>query len=302
MEDGASNVMSSPALVITSPRAQRWQLPTPQRLLSYALMVLWSSITIFIFVWLVLSSFKTNQEVFGSTWALPGTPLLAASANYGKAWNLSKMGANFGNSVLVTSLSVLLVVAVSAPASYALTRVKFFGNTFISYYFVAGMGLPLQLIMIPLFVLLTELKLANTLQGLIMAYVATSIPFTILLLTGFFRTLPSELEDAAAIDGCTEYGVFFRVILPLAAPGLMTAAILNFVTIWNEFLLALLIIKKDTLRTMPLGIYSLRYSMQYTADWSALFAAVVIVVLPNLIFYVLFSDRIAKGLTLGASK
>ena len=128
------------------------------------------------------------------------------------------------------------------------------------------------------------------------------IPFTILLLTGFFRTLPTELEDAASIDGCSEFGIFWRIMLPLSAPGLLTAAILNFVLIWNEFLLALLIIKKDALRTMPLGLYSLRYSMQYTADWAALFAGVAIVILPNYIFYLLFSDRISSGITLGSGK
>jgi ABC-type glycerol-3-phosphate transport system permease component len=270
--------------------------------LQYAVLIGWSAVTVFIFMWLLLSAFKTNIEVFGSPWALPTTPVKAAVANFGKAWNLSRMGAYFANSVIVTTLSVLLVVAVSAPASYALTRVRFFGNTFLSYYFIAGMGLPLQLILIPLFVLLTELRLANSLQGLILTYVAVSIPFTILLLTGFFRTLPAELEDAAAIDGCSEFGIFWRVMLPLAGPGLLTSLILNFVTIWNEFLLALLIIKKDTLRTMPLGIYGLRYSMQYTADWSALFAGVAIVVIPNFIFYLMFSDRITSGITLGSGR
>jgi ABC-type glycerol-3-phosphate transport system permease component len=268
----------------------------------YVVLLAWAVVTVFIFVWLLLSSLKTNVEVFGSPWALPATPLEAASANFGKAWNLSKMGSYLGNSIVVTSLSVLLVVAVSAPASYALTRMRFFGNTFLSYYFIAGMGLPLQLMLIPLFVLLSQVKLANSLQGLILVYVAVSIPFTTLLLTGFFRTLPSELEDAAAIDGCSEFGTFWRVMMPLASPGLMTAAILNFVSIWNEFLLALLIIKRDTLRTMPLGIYGLRYSMQYTADWSALFAGVVIIVIPNLLFYLIFSDRITSGLTLGSGK
>jgi ABC-type glycerol-3-phosphate transport system permease component len=268
----------------------------------YVVLIAWSAVTIFIFVWLLLSSLKTNREVFGSPWALPATPLEAASANFGKAWNLSKMGSYLGNSILVTSLSVLLVVAVSAPASYALSRMKFFGSGILSYYFIAGMGLPLQLMLIPLFVLLTQFKLANSLQGLILVYVAVSIPFTVLLLTGFFRTLPTELEDAAAIDGCTEFGTFWRVMMPLASPGLMTASILNFVSIWNEFLLALLIIQKDTLRTMPLGIYGLRYSMQYTADWSALFAGVVIIIIPNLVFYLIFSDRITSGLTLGSGK
>src|SRR5262249_30356695 len=166
--------------------AQTWNAPY------YVVLIAWSAVSIAIFVWLLLSSFKTNIEVFGSPWALPATPLEASAANFGKAWTLSKMGVYFGNSVIVTSLSVLLVVAVSAPASYVLSRVRFFGNSFLSYYFIAGMGLPLQLILIPLFVLLTRLGLANSLQGLILTYVAVSIPFTMLLLTGFFRTLPTE--------------------------------------------------------------------------------------------------------------
>lgn len=286
----------TPAEISAERRTRRRHIP------AYLILIAWASVTVFIFVWLLMTSFKTNPEVFGSPWALPTTPLEAGSANYGKAWNVSKMGIYFGNSVLVTTISVLLVVAVSAPASYALTRIQFPGNGLLSYYFVAGMGLPLQLIMIPLFVFLAQFRLANTLQGLILVYVAVSVPFTILLLTGFYRTLPTELEDAAAIDGCSEYGIFFRVMLPLSSPGLMTAVILNFITIWNEFLLALLIINRDTLKTMPLGIYGLRFSMQYTADWAALFAGIVIVVIPNLLFYIIFSDRIASGLTLGAEK
>ena len=282
--------------------AKRGPSVRPGKAFPYAVLIGWSSLTIFIFLWLILSSLKTNVEVFGSPWALPATPVSAFVNNFGRAWHLSKMGTYFGNSVIVTSLSVFLVVAVSSPAAYVLTRIQFFGNTFLSFYFVAGMGLPLQLILVPLFVLLTRLSLANTLQGLILAYVAVSIPFTILLLTGFFRTLPSELEDAAAIDGCSEVGVFWRVMLPLAAPGLLTAAILNFVIIWHEFLLALLIITKDSLRTMPLGIYALRYSMQYTANWSALFAGLVIVVVPNFVFFLIFSDRVTSGITLGSGK
>ena len=139
------------------------------RVFQHSILIIWSAITIFIFLWLVLSSFKTNVEIFGSPWALPAKPVAAFAANYGKAWNLSKMGAYFGNSVIVTSLSVLLVVGVSAPAAYALTRIRFFGNTFLSFYFIAGMGLPFQLILIPLFVLLTRLGLANSLQGLVLA-------------------------------------------------------------------------------------------------------------------------------------
>lgn len=268
----------------------------------YAVLILWSLCTIFIFLWLIESSFKTNREVFSSAWVLPATPLKAALENYTKAWSTVHMGIYFTNSVVVTAASVVLVVALSAPAAYAISRVAFRGNTFVSYYFIAGMGLPLQLIMIPLFVLLAKLGIANTLPGLILAYIGVSIPFTVLLLTGFFRTLPTELEDAAAIDGCSEFSVFWRVMLPLAGPGIFTAAIFNFISMWNEFLLAMMIINKDELRTMPLGLMNIRYTMQYTADWSGLFAAVVIVILPSFLIYILLSEKVIAGLTLGADK
>ena len=268
----------------------------------YIFLIIFSLITIFIFAWLAESSFKTNREIFGNVWAFPVTPLKAALANYGKAWNLSHMSVYFSNSVIVTLMSVLLVVLVSSPAAYALSRVQFPGNSLLSYYFIAGLGLPFQLILVPLFVMLAKLHLANTLQGLILTYVGVSVPFTILLLTSFFRTLPSELEDAGAIDGCSEFGIFWRIMMPLAGPGLFTAAIFNFVSIWNEFLLAKLIINTDALKTLPLGVMSIRSSMQYTADWSGLFAAVVIVIIPNFLAYMLFSERIMAGLTLGSSR
>ena len=268
----------------------------------YVFLILFSLITILIFLWLVESSFKINREVFGNVWAIPATPLKAALTNYTKAWNLSHMSIYFANSLIVTLFAVLLVVLIAAPAAYALSRVNFPGNAFVTYYFIAGLGLPYQLILVPLFVMLTQLHLANTLQGLILTYVGVSVPFTIMLLTSFFRTLPTELEDAGAIDGCSEFEIFWKVMMPLAGPGIFTAAIFNFVSMWNEFLLAKLIVNNDALKTLPLGVMSIRSSMQYTADWSGLFAAVVIVIIPNFIAYLLFSDRIMAGLTLGSSR
>ncbi|HOG45400.1 MAG TPA: carbohydrate ABC transporter permease [Anaerolineae bacterium] len=268
----------------------------------YAILILWSAVTISIFAWLVLSSFKTNREVFGSPWSLPATPWAAAIANYTKAWQIAHMNVYFVNSVIVTAASVVLLVLICAPAAYALSRVEFPGRELVNSYLVAGMGLPVPLILIPVYVLLANLRLANSLQGLITVYVAVSIPFTVLLLTGFFRTLPSELEDAAAIDGCSESQIFWRIMMPLAGPGLFTAAIFNFVAMWNEFLLALLIINNDSLRTMPIGVYNIRYTMQYTADWAGLFAAVVLVIIPSFIVYVLLSERIMAGLTLGSNR
>ena len=164
------------------------------------------------------------------------------------------------------------------------------------------MGLPFRLILVPLFVMLSKIGLADSLKRLILVYVGVSIPFTVLLLTGFFKTLPVELEDAASVDGCSDFGIFWKVMMPLGAPGLITAAIFNFISIWNEYLLAMLIINSDKLRTLPLGVMNIRYSMQYTADWTALFAAVVIVIIPNFLLYIFLSDRIMSGLTLGVGK
>jgi ABC-type glycerol-3-phosphate transport system permease component len=268
----------------------------------YAILAIWAIITIVVFLWVVQCSFKTNREVFKDPWNLPATPLAAALQNYTKAWEVSHMQLYFMNSVLVVIASVLIVVAVSAPAAYVLSRIPFKGSNSVSYYFIAGMGLPYQLILVPLFVMLSKMGIADTLQGLVLVYVGVSIPFTILLLTGFFKTLPVELEDAAAVDGCSDFGIFLKVMMPLGAPGLITAAIFNFISIWNEYLLAMLIISDDGLRTLPLGVMNIRYSMQYTADWSALFAAVVIVIIPNFLLYVLLSDRIMSGLTLGVGK
>jgi N-acetylglucosamine transport system permease protein len=268
----------------------------------YGVLVLWSALTILIFVWVVLSSFKSNVEVFGSPWSLPAAPIDSISHNYATAWSTSHLGLYFTNSVIVSIASVVLVVFISAPAAYALSRIDFPGKGVVTYYFLAGLGLPLQLVLIPLYVLLNQLHILDTLQGLIMAYIGVSIPFTILLLTGFFRTLPTELEEAGAIDGASEFKIFWRIMMPLAGPGMFTAGIFNFVSIWNEFLLALLIVNSDHHRTVPIGVLNIRYSMQYTSDWSALFAAVVIVIIPTFIVYLILSERIMAGLTLGSGK
>jgi len=262
-------------------------------------LVLWTAFTIFAFLWIVMSSFKGNQELFASAWSLPTT---LHFENYVKAWSVVRMGDFFLNSLVVVSISTAAIVAVSAPASYVLSRVPFPGREVVSNTFIIGMGVPYQLLLVPLFILLTRIKLVDTLPGLITVYVALSLPFTVFLLTGFFRSLPSELEDSAAIDGASEYQIFYRVMLPLASPGIITAAIFNFIGLWNEYMLALVMINDQDKRTLSLGLYSLQGSMQYTADWVGLFAGVVIVMVPTLILFVVLSERVIEGITLGATK
>lgn len=268
----------------------------------YAILVGWASLTIAIFLWLLNSSVKSNREIFDSPWTLPSNVLESGPDSYSTAWSIANMGGYFANSVLVTTLAVIVTVAVSAPAAYVLSRIAFPGNRAVTYYFIAGMGVPFQLILIPLYVMFVQIGLVNTRLGLIVVYVGVSIPFTILLLTGFFRSLPTELEEAGAVDGASEFRIFFRIMMPVATPGLFTAAIFNFVIIWQEFLLAQLLISSEENRTLPVGLLSLRQALTFSSEWAALFAAVLIVVVPSFVVFVLLSNRIMSGLTLGAGK
>lgn len=263
------------------------------------LLYLWTIFTVFAFVWIVVASFKDNRSLFANAWALPTS---LHFENYAKAWQLARMGNYFLNSVIIVSVSTILILALSAPAAYVLSRIQFRGREIVANGFIGGMGVPYQVLLVPLYLLLTQIKLVDSLPGVIIVYVALSLPFTIFLLTGFFRSLPSELEDAAVIDGASEYGLFYKVMLPLASPGIITAAIFNFIGLWNEYMLALVMINDQNKRTLSLALYGLQGSMQYTADWVGLFAGVVIVMLPILLMFIVMSERVIAGITLGATK
>ena len=205
-------------------------------------------------------------------------------------------------SFLVVFSAVIIILALSAPASYILSRAKFRGRNLITMTFIAGIGIPMPLLFIPLFVILAGIKLINTLPGLGLLYVAGSISFTVYMLTSFFGTLPKELEEAAILDGCSDLQVFSKVMLPLAAPGMLTAAIFNFMFLWNEYQLALVFLNDPKLRTLSLGLYALQNSMEYTGDWAGLMAGVVCVVVPTVVLYIILSERMISGITMGAVK
>lgn len=267
--------------------------------IAYIILGAWSAFTIFSMLWVVVSSLKNNRELFTDVWSLPASPMWQ---NYVKAWSVVKMGQYFTNSLFVVAVSVFLILLVSAPAAYILTRVKFRGSGFISSLFTAGMGIPYPLLFVPLFGLLTSMRINDTLGGLILVYVCLSIPFTVFLLGGFFSSLPVELEESAALDGAGPFQTFRQVMLPLASPGLLTAAIFNAIGLWNEYMLALIFITSPEKRTLSLGLYALQSSMQYTGDWGGLFAGVVIVMLPTAILFIFLSQKMISGITLGAVK
>lgn len=276
-------------------KLKKWAGLTP----SYVILGLWSLFTMFTILWVIASSFKTNRELFQAVWSLPTT---FRFENYVKAWTTVKMGQYFWNSLLVVLASVVIILFISAPVSYILSRIKFRGSEFLLLVFTAGIGIPVQLLYIPLFFIMTKLNVINTLLGLGILYVSLSIPFTVFILSGFFATLPRELEEAAIIDGCSDFQVYSKVMLPLASPGLITAAIFNFIFLWNEYQIALVFINDPDLRTLPLGLYALSNAMQYTGDWVGLMAGVVIIMVPTIILYIFLSEKMISGITMGSVK
>jgi N-acetylglucosamine transport system permease protein len=265
----------------------------------YFLLGLWIAFSVFTFIWILYTSFKSNKDLYAGVWTLPKTVHLE---NYEKAWNVVNLKRYFLNSVLVTLASIVCLTFICTPASYVLSRFKFRFSGFLNNLFIVGMGIPYQLLLIPLYKIFLGFGLNDSLIGLSIVYITLSIPFTTYLLSGFLRSLPSELEDSAMVDGCSELKTFWRIMFPLAQPGIVTAAIFNFVFLWNEYMLALVFIMKEQKRTISLGLYSIQSAMLFTADWVGLFAAVVIVMLPTVLLYVILSEKVMAGITLGAVK
>ncbi len=267
----------------------------------------WVGFNVALLGWLALTSLKPSREIFDNPFSLPTG---VEAANYDSAWTVSELGQGFINSLFIVAIASVAVVALAAPAAYMLTRSTTWTASPLTTFFAVGMGIPLQAVIIPIFVMTTQISsFANDTFGwwddrisLTIVYIAMSLPFTVFLLTGFFRTLPEDLEEAAALDGATGLRTFVRIMLPLAQPGLITALILNIVSLWNETLLALILITDNEQYTLPQALLGLYQTMQYTSNWGGLFAGVVIVVVPILAIYLWLGRRIIEGLTVGSGK
>ncbi|AIE84788.1 carbohydrate ABC transporter permease [Fimbriimonas ginsengisoli] len=250
-------------------------------------------------LWVLLSSLKTGDQIVGHPWSLPTTPHWV---NYVNAWQTAGIGRAFGNSLLVTLGTLALLLPSGAMAAYVLARYEFPGRGLLFGGFLGGMMFPHFLVIVPLFFLMKSLDLLDTRTGLTIVYVAYSLSFTVFVLTGFFQTLPKELGEAAMIDGAGHAGTFWQVMLPLAKPGLIVVGIFNAIGLWNEYGLALVLIPSAANQTLPLGIANLTMTQQYQSDWGALFAGLVIVMLPVVIVYAIFRDRIHETMLAGAVK
>ena len=263
------------------------------------LLVFWAILVIFPFVWMIVTALKTDAEIIFSPWTLPAT---LQWNNFSRAWTEARIGRFFVNTLIVLAGSLTGTLLVSSMAAYVLARFTFPGRQLIFYGFIAGLMFPVFLALVPLYFLVNDLHLLATYQGLILVYIAYSLPFTIFFLTAFFKTLPGELAEAAILDGASQYQVFFQIMLPMAKPGLIAMGIFNFLGQWNQFLLPLVLMPNEDRYLLSQGLYFLAIQQGYQNDYGALFAAMVITMVPTLIIYVLFQRRLESGLTAGALK
>lgn len=251
-------------------------------------------------IWVLVQSVRDTRSILNDPW---GVPARLELGNYVTAWTGSGFAVATLNSTMTALISAVLIVLVSAPAAYWLSRYETWFTNTLTMYFVLGLGVPLQVILIPLFVMLNYVSLTNSLVGLVVVYVGTSIPFTVFLLTGFFRSLPIELEEAAAIDGSSPFATFWRIMLPLAKGGILTAFVLQLISHWNETLLALTLLQSTRNYTLPVALIAFVQQQTYSgADWGGLFAGLVIVIFPMLAVYLWLGRRLSEGLTLGMGK
>ncbi|WP_276954640.1 carbohydrate ABC transporter permease [Allomeiothermus silvanus] len=246
---------------------------------------------------MVIFAMKPTPEIFASPFALPKVWSLE---NFAKVWESGRFDLYFRNSIFITFGAEILILTFSAMAGYALGRFRFGLNNLLYVFFLIGLLFPAKLVLVPLFVQLKQMGLLNSHLGLILVYAAGGIPAAVFILTGFFRSLPSDLEGAERIDGASEWQVFSRVMLPLVRPQLAIVAIYTAIPIWNDFLLPLAFLQNPTLKTVPQGLSV--FFGEFATDYGPLFAGLTLAALPLIIVYLLLSEQFIKGLTAGATK
>lgn len=266
----------------------------------YLVLLLWLVFTVSMVGWIIAASLSTSREIF------KGEVFQFASGihleNYITAWTTQNVSTYFLNSLLYASVATVLLILVCAPAAYVLARFTFLGNKTIKSGFVAAMSLPQIMIILPLLSITTALHLTGSRILLIFLYVAINIPYTTTFLINFFATLSTAYEEAAAIDGCTPIRTFWKVMFPLAQPGIITVSIFNFLSVWNEYFMSLVFASTDSKRSVGVGLFTIISAMKQNGDYGALFAAVMIVFLPTFLLYIFLSEKIIAGVTGGGVK
>lgn len=254
-------------------------------------------ISLYPIIWMLFYSLKNNDEIFVTN---PfGIPTTFRVENYITALTSYDVGTYFKNSVIVTVTAVIFSTLFALMFAYAVARLHFKLKNGFRMYLAFGMFIPVQVIMIPIAILVRDLGIANTRLAVIIPYIAFNLSFASMIFYGFLRTIPKEMEEAACVDGATIYQCFFKIILPMIKPSVATVIIFNFLNIWNEFTMALILLTKDSLKTLPLGLMFFQGS--FTTDWGAMGAAMVVASVPTVLVYVLFSTQVENAMTVGSA-
>jgi len=247
--------------------------------------------------WIAMTSLKTRAEIYKSPF---GWPESYQWGNYKVAWEAGKLGIAMLNSLIVCVITLILTMLLGSMAAFAIGRMRWKLANAAMIYILIGMMIPVHCVLIPLFVRFANIGLSNNLLGLILPYLTFSLPTSVYIMTGFFRSIPNELLESACIDGCSIYKIFFSIALPLSRTGLFVTGLMTFIANWNELLLALVFISDGAKKTLPVALT--KFVTPYQTNYDKMFPAIMIAIVPTIIVYCLFSNQIVDGLTTGAVK
>ncbi|MFJ6937857.1 carbohydrate ABC transporter permease [Streptomyces sp. NPDC101132] len=282
----------------TGERERRGADGTVLNVFSHGFLAVWAILIVLPLIWLALGSFKTDAQIGGSALSWPSNWHFDA---FGRAWDKG-IGDYFANTFIVLVFSVPLTMLFGSMAAYVLARYPFKGNRFVYYFFVSGAMFPVFLALVPLFFMVKRFDMLNTYHGLILVYVAYSMPFTVFFMHSFFRTLPTAVHEAAVIDGASHTRIFFQVMLPMAKPGLISVGIFNTLGQWNQYILPSVLMQPQSSSDperylLTQGLIQLQQQQGYETDLPVLFAGVTIAMIPMLVVYLSFQRQIQAGLT-----
>jgi len=251
---------------------------------------------LFPLIWVVVSSLKTNVEFFADPLKLPKNFLFK---NYVNAWKLG-LGRYFLNSIFVTTTTIILTLILGSGCAYGLSRFSFKGQNIVLYLILGGLLLSPQVALLPLFKMLVKFRIYNTYWAMILPYVAFNLPFAVFLMRAYFLSFPKEIEESAYIDGCNYFNTFLRIVLPISKPILVSTAIVTGISVWNEFLFALVFIEDKKFMTIPIGLSNFKDAL--TTDYTTMLAGITIGSLPMMLLFIFSQKYFIKGLTTGSVK
>ncbi|WMC93287.1 carbohydrate ABC transporter permease [Kineothrix sp. MB12-C1] len=263
----------------------------------YIVLIIFAATCIYPIIWLLINSFKTNEELFANPW---GMPVNFSLKNYIVAVTEGNIGIYFVNSVIIAVVAVAATVLLSSMVSYAISRMYWKGSKLMLNIFLLGMMIPVYATIIPLFTIFNRFGILNTHASVIIPHIAFGFPMAVFILTGFFQTIPRDIEEAAVVDGCSIYRIFFKIIMPITKSSVVTVAVVVFIGVWNDLLMPQIFLTDAAKMTLPVGLNS--FKGMYSTDYVSMIAAVLLTIIPSVIVYILLHKNIMEGMVAGAVK